>query len=191
MSVVFVTGGLGSGKSTFTKICAKFGAQVLDADKVVSDLYREDKEMVQEIVEILGTDILATDGSVDKKIVAAKIFSNSDLLHKVESIIHPRVRNALEEVARDTDLLVYEIPIINPSTNLDIADYVVVLDTPESLRIERAINRGMTREDALARISQQMKNSFVPEKAIIIENAGDLEELEKSAIKFLNTVKHD
>lgn len=191
MSVVFVTGGLGSGKSTFIKICANLGAQVLDADKVVADLYRDDKEMVIALVEILGPDILDTDGLVDKKKVAAKIFSDSNLLQEVESIIHPRVRKVLEETAKHCELLVYEIPIINASTNLDVADYVVVIDAPETLRIQRAIDRGMTKEDALARISQQAKNSFLPEKAIQIENAGNLEDLEKRAIGFLNMVKYD
>lgn len=191
VSVVFVTGGLGSGKSTFTKMCSNLGAQVLDADKVVADLYRDDKEMVIALVEILGPDILDTDGLVDKKKVAAKIFSDSSLLQEVESIIHPRVRKVLEETAKHCDLLVYEIPIINASTNLDVADYVVVIDAPETLRIQRAIDRGMTKEDALARISQQAKNSFVPEKAIQIENAGNLEDLEKRAIGFLNMVKYD
>jgi dephospho-CoA kinase len=191
VSVVFVTGGLGSGKSTFTKICEKLGAQVLDADKVVADLYRDDKEMVSALVEILGPDILDTDGLVDKKKVAAKIFSNSNLLHEVESIIHPRVRKVLEETAKRCDLLVYEIPIINASTNLDVADYVVVIDAPETLRIQRAIDRGMTKEDALSRISQQAKNSFIPAKAIQIKNVGNLEELEKNAMEFLNMVKYD
>ena len=191
VSVVFVTGGLGSGKSTFTKIAAKLGAQVLDADKVVADLYRDDKEMVSALVEILGPDILDTDGLVDKKKVAAKIFSNSNLLHEVESIIHPRVRKVLEETAKHCDLLFYEIPIINASTNLDVADYVVVIDAPETLRVQRAIDRGMTKEDALARISQQSKNSFIPAKAIQIENVGNLEELEKNAMEFLNMVKYD
>ncbi len=191
VSVVFVSGGLGSGKTLFTKLCAKHGARVLNADEIVKDLYSTDPQMLNELQEILGPEIVDQDGEVDKKLIASLIFSNDALRQKVEAVIHPRVQNRLLNESKSTDLLVYEIPVLNSRTNLSLANYVVYVEAPEGLRLERAVERGMDFEDAKSRIEVQRSNTYVPENAILIQNSGNVDELEKSVINFLAKVSND
>ncbi len=191
VSVVFVSGGLGSGKTLFTQLCAKHGAKVLNADEIVKELYSKDSQMLSELQEILGPEIVNQDGEVDKKLIASLIFSNDTLRQKVEAVIHPRVQNRLLNESKSTDLLVYEIPVLNSRTNLNLADYVVYVEAPEGLRLERAVERGMDFEDAKSRIEVQRSNTYVPENAILIQNSGSVDELEKSVINFLAKVSND
>jgi dephospho-CoA kinase len=189
--VVFVSGGLGSGKTLFTQLCAKHGAKVLNADEIVKELYSKDSQMLSELQEILGPEIVNQDGEVDKKLIATLIFSNDTLRQKVEAVIHPRVQNRLLNESKSTDLLVYEIPVLNSRTNLSLANYVVYVEAPEGLRLERAVERGMDFEDAKSRIEVQRSNTYVPENAILIQNSGSVDELEKSVINFLAKVSND
>ncbi len=191
VSVVFVSGGLGSGKTLFTQLCAKHGAKVLNADEIVKELYSKDSQMLSELQEILGPEIVDQDGEVDKKLIASLIFSNDTLRQKVEAVIHPRVQNRLLNESKSTDLLVYEIPVLNSRTNLSLANYVVYVEAPEGLRLERAVERGMDFEDAKSRIEVQRSNTYVPENAILIQNSGSVDELEKSVINFLAKVSND
>jgi dephospho-CoA kinase len=191
VTVVFVTGGLGSGKSTFTQLCAKHGAQVLDADQIVNDLYKKDKDMVSQLAEILGPSILSETGEVIKGEIAAKVFNDAGLLDKVEKVIHPKVRKVLEKTAISAKLLVYEIPVLNVETDLNIADFVVVVTAPAETRLSRAIARGMSREDALARMERQKANQYIPPNAVIVENSGDISDLECAVIDFLGRVSND
>ncbi len=191
VSVVFVSGGLGSGKTLFTQLCAKHGAKVLNADEIVKELYATDSQMLSELQEILGPEIVNQDGEVDKKLIASLIFSNDTLRQKVEAVIHPRVQNRLLNESKSTDLLVYEIPVLNSRTNLSLANYVVYVEAPEGLRLERAVERGMDFEDAKSRIEVQRSNTYVPENAILIQNSGSVDELEKSVINFLAKVSND
>ncbi len=191
VSVVFVSGGLGSGKTLFTQLCAKHGARVLNADEIVKDLYSTDPQMLNELQEILGPEIVDQDGEVDKKLIASLIFSNDALRQKVEAVIHPRVQKRLLNESKSTDLLVYEIPVLNSRTNLSLANYVVYVEAPEGLRLERAVERGMDFEDAKSRIEVQRSNTYVPENAILIQNSGSVDELEKSVINFLAKVSND
>ena len=191
VTVVFVSGGLGSGKTLFTQLCAKHGAKTLNADEIVKDLYESDSQMLHELQEILGPEIVDRNGVVNKKLIASKIFSRDSLRQEVEAVIHPRVQSRLLNESNNSELLVYEIPVLNSKTNLDLADYVVVVDAPEELRIERAVTRGMDIEDAKSRINAQKSNLIVPENAIVISNTGSQEELEESAVKFLAMVAND
>lgn len=188
MTVVFVTGGLGSGKSTFTDMLARLGAQVLSADEVVANLYETDSPMVSQIVKILGREILDDGGKISKKKIANKIFTDSNLLAQIEAIIHPRVRAELEKQAKKHQLLVYEIPVIKRGTDLSLADYVVDISAPEYLRLERAVARGMDMHDAQSRIAIQEANTYLPPNAIEISNAGDLSSLNAKAVKFYESI---
>ncbi len=191
VTVVYVSGGLGSGKSTFTHLCAKHGIKTLNADEIVNHLYLEDIEMVEQIESILGTDIKHPDGSVNKQFIASQIFSNKELRERVESIIHPKVQSYLQNIVSKQKNLVYEIPVLNSKTNLSLADYVVIVEAPVQTRIDRAVARGMTFDDATARIQVQAENSFVPANAIHIANDGTLRDLEVSVEAFLQRVLND
>jgi dephospho-CoA kinase len=191
VTVIFVSGGIGSGKSSFTALCAERGWTVLDADKVVAELYANDEIMVAELSQILGPGVRDTAGNVDKEFIANKIFKDASLLKQVESVIHPRVQKVLALRSKDVSSLVYEIPIINQQTNLELADYVAVITASEQTRLERLLAKGMEISDAKNRIQTQNRQTFVPKKAFIIENNGSLSDLSIEVDKFMVRLAND
>lgn len=189
--IIFVTGGLGSGKSTFTRICAKNGFETLSADEIVDDLYANNREMVLRLKKLLGADIVDEDGVVSKSKIAERVFSDSTLLKEVESIIHPLVREVLNQHAKNADFLFYEIPVVSEQTDLSNADYVVVITADEATRINRAVSRGMKLEDAEKRIAAQQNNSFSHPRIIEIPNNGSVESFEELVNRFLKDILND
>lgn len=189
--IIFVTGGLGSGKSTFTRICAKNGFETLSADEIVDDLYENNREMVLRLKKLLGADIVDEDGVVSKSKIAERVFSDSTLLKEVESIIHPLVREVLNQHAKNADFLFYEIPVVSEQTDLSNADYVVVITADEATRINRAVSRGMKLEDAEKRIAAQQNNSFSHPRIIEIPNNGSVESFEELVNRFLKDILND
>lgn len=189
--IIFVTGGLGSGKSTFTRICAKNGFETLSADEIVDDLYANNREMVLRLKKLLGADIVDEDGVVSKSKIAERVFSDSTLLKEVESIIHPLVREVLNQHAKNADFLFYEIPVVSEQTDLSNADYVVVITADEATRINRAVSRGMKLEDAEKRIAAQQNNSFSHPRIIEIPNNGSVESFEELVNRFLKDISND
>ena len=191
VAVIFVTGGLGSGKSTFSSIAAKRGIKTLNADAIVDELYRTDLDLIERLKILLGQDIVDDKNQILKSKIAEKIFDSRSLLKKVEELVHPLVRGYLLHEIANSPTLVFEIPIINESTDLTPADYLVVITTDEHRQVKRAIARGMTQEDAEKRIAMQKLNAISVPSAIYIPNNGSFEEFEKSVDKFLDTVIND
>lgn len=191
VAVIFVTGGLGSGKSTFSKIAAERGIKTINADAIVDELYRTDLDLIERLKILLGQDIVDDKNQILKSKIAEKIFNSSILLRKVEELVHPLVRGYLLHEIANSPSLVFEIPIINESTDLTPADHLVVITTDEPLQVKRAIARGMTQEDAEKRIAIQKLNSFSVPSAIYMTNNGSFEEFEKAVNRFLDTVIND
>ena len=182
MSVIFVTGRIGSGKSVFTKCLQDLGATVVDADKIVADLYEKNPQMVAEIEKVLGRSIRDHSGNVNKDIIAQQIFSDDELRKNIERIIHPLVRKEMESsISKSNGVYVYEIPVVTADTDLKLATKIVVIDAPEELRRKRLIQRGMHLADIDARIASQSRNQVQIKDAIYISNTSSLEDLKQAA----------
>ena len=182
MSVIFVTGRIGSGKSVFTKCLQDLGATVVDADKIVADLYEKNPQMVAEIEKVLGRSIRDHSGNVNKEIIAQQIFADDELRKNIERIIHPLVRKEMESsISKSNGVYVYEIPVVTADTDLKLATKIVVIDAPEELRRKRLIQRGMHLADIDARIASQSRNQVQIKDAIYISNTSSLEDLKQAA----------
>lgn len=182
MSVIFVTGRIGSGKSVFTKCLQDLGATVVDADKIVADLYEKNPQMVAEIEKVLGRSIRDHSGNVNKEIIAQQIFADDELRKNIERIIHPLVRKEMESsISKSNGVYVYEIPVVTADTDLKLATKIVVIDAPEELRRKRLIERGMHLADIDARIASQSRNQVQIKDAIYISNTSSLEDLKQAA----------
>src|SRR5262252_7832820 len=141
---VGLTGGIGAGKGEVARRLAGYGALVIDAD---------------EVVEAFGAGVLRPDGSLDREHLGEIVFSDTALRGRLNAIIHPRVgerMREIEETAGDQDVVVHEIPLLAENGLAGAFDVVVVVDAPPEVQVERLGNiRGMTRPQALARMSAQ------------------------------------
>lgn len=95
--IIGIMGGIGSGKSTVANEFEKLGCKIINADKIAHDLL-EENNVRQEVVGILGNDIIDSEGNIDRKKIAEIVFNNSELLFKLNNIIHPGVLQKTEEL---------------------------------------------------------------------------------------------
>ncbi|MFM9121513.1 MAG: dephospho-CoA kinase [Actinomycetota bacterium] len=195
MILIGLTGGIGSGKSEVSRLLAARGAEIVDADVVVRDLQRPGGEVFAKMVELLGPEIVGADGTLDRAVVAKKVFSDSDLLTKLNSLIHPIVRRVMNdrvESLRATDkVVVLDIPLLveNPREGLD-GVLVVDLDTETAIR-RLTEQRNMSADDARARIEKQAsRESRLKIADHVVDNSGDraklAEQVEKAWVWILS-----
>lgn len=186
MIVVGLTGGIGSGKSTVSKLLAERGAVIVDADAIVHELQRPGTPVLAAIAERFGADIIAIDGALDRAKLAEVAFADADSLKALNKIVHPAVQ--AEMAARvlaeaDTDhVVVLDIPLLKAEhrqRNGMVA--VLVVDVPVDVAVERVVaQRGMDEADARARIANQIPRD--ERRALadrVIDNSGDLQSLER------------
>jgi dephospho-CoA kinase len=156
-----VTGGIGSGKSYLVRLMSALGIPSYIADSRAKELYRTNRVLLSKLADLLGDDIISHDG-VRRDVMATRIFSNPELLSKVNNIVHPEV---LKDFYKWRDLMdsegynvvIYESAIFleNPRFR-KIADKVIVVVAPEGERIRRVIRRDSISEDQVrARMDRQ------------------------------------
>lgn len=186
MIIVGLTGGIATGKSTVAGIFAKGGATVLDGDEVVRELQVPGTKVFEATVEAFGPDILQRDGTINRKLLGEIVFRDERLRRRLETIVHPALVVAVEERLAELriqgiPICVVELPLLIESGSEGRFDWVVVVTAPEEVQVTRLMtDRGLSREEALARIHTQMPLSEKVKRAdFVIENGGDLQETER------------
>ena len=166
--VLGVTGGIASGKSEVCRILAKNGFLWIDADQETHTVLR-DERVVQKIVAEFGSDILCTgagEDKIDRKKLGKVVFTDTKALRTLEEIVHPAVLNAIyHRVNDEKGSVVIEAIKLFSSGVWKVCDFVWLVTASEEVRINRLIEkRGLTREDAVQRITAQKQNDWEPEK---------------------------
>ena len=184
MILIGLTGGIGCGKSEVSRLLERHGAVIVDADLIVRELQQPGAEIFRRMFEMFGDKVVAADGSLDRAAVANEVFKDTEILGKLNLLIHPVVRRVMNERVekyRDTDkVVVLDIPLLveNPREGLD---GILVVDLDPQIAIERIVDqRKMSIDDAKARVSRQ--SSREQRLAIanhVIDNSGDRDALAK------------
>ncbi len=184
MILLGLTGGIGSGKSTVSQLLAARGAVIIDADAITRELQAPGAPLLGEISARFGSSVISADGSLDRAALAAIVFTDSDALTDLNKIVHPAVAKEMDRrlaEQRTTDnVVVLDIPLLaeNPRRGLS---GIVVVDVPVEVAVERLVTqRGMSRDDAEARIAKQASREDRLKIAdMVIDNSGDLSALER------------
>ncbi len=191
--VVGLSGGIGTGKSTVSRMLAELGAVVVDADAIVHRLQAAGSPLLDEIAAAFGSDVLAAEGGLDRKRLADLVFRDPAARARLNAIVHPRVG---VEMARElaaareagAPLVVLDIPLLfegraagTGSASALGFDATVLVYAPRERQIERTLARdGGTREDIERRLAAQLP---IDEKRAlaeyVIDNAGSLDETER------------
>ncbi len=179
---VGLTGGIGSGKSTAARELERLGAIVVDADELARAVVEPGTPGLAAVVEEFGADVLLADGSLDRAALGRVVFADHDALRRLGEITHPLV--AAESVQRTLDapreaIVVHDVPLIVENGLAGDYDVVVVVGADEAVRADRVVRqRGMAREDALARIRAQADDDARRAVADVwLDNGGTEEEL--------------
>ena len=181
---VGLTGGIGAGKSTVADLLVAHGARLVDADVIAREVVAPGGPAHQALVDRFGTGILDGEGGIDRAAVASLVFGHPEALADLNAITHPAI--GIEMMARrdrfagTDDIVVLDIPLLRAvhRQTLDLAS-VVVVDTPTELALERLVTvRGMSADDARARIDSQPDRRTRLEGAdLVVDNSGDHDHL--------------
>ncbi|OPG11432.1 dephospho-CoA kinase [Microbispora sp. GKU 823] len=188
MLKVGLTGGIGSGKSEVSRRLAARGAVVVDADKIAREVVEPGTPGLAEIVEAFGEDVLRPDGTLDRERLGAIVFADAEKLKVLNGIVHPKVGERSEQLQReapDDAVVVYDVPLLAENNLAALYDVVIVVDTPDEVRLERLLRfRGMPEADARARIAAQASREDRLRIAdIVIRNEGSLDDLDAQVDK--------
>ena len=141
---VAITGGIGAGKSEALRSFARHGAATVSSDEIVHELLRHD-EVKQAVVERLGPGVLAADGSLDRRAIAAVVFADPEALAALEGLLHPLVsaeylrwREQLAALPNPPRVCVTEVPLLYEVGSDEHFDKVVVITAPAEVRRDRS-----------------------------------------------------
>lgn len=181
---VGLTGGVASGKSAVSAILDELGAVVVDADVLAREAVGPGTDGLQEVVEAFGPEVLTDQGELDRPAMAAIVFADAEKRRVLEAIIHPRVRARgaeIEASAGPDDVVVHDIPLLAETGQADGFDAVIVVDVPTETQVERMVDlRGMTREEAEARVAAQAtREERLAIATHVVDNTGSLEDLRR------------
>jgi dephospho-CoA kinase len=189
-----LTGGIGSGKSTVSRLLAERGAVVVDADAIAREVVEPGTPGLAAVVAAFGEEVLGEDGSLDRPALGAIVFADPDARGRLNAIVHPLVRERAAELAAavpEDGVVVHDVPLLVESGQARAGrdggahDLVLVVETDLETRLERLVRRGMTEDDARARIAVQATDDERRAVAdVVLDNSGTPGELAAQVDRF-------
>ena len=182
--IVAVSGGIGSGKSSVTRVFASLGAVTADADAIARVILEPGEPTLTEVARAFGEDLLREDGSLDRALLASRVFGGDgadERVARLNAITHPAIEARAWEIlggAPEGAVAVYDIPLLIEGDHAQRFGAVVIVDAPLDVRIKRLEDRGVPPEDARARIRAQASSDERRAIAHVwIDNCGSADDL--------------
>lgn len=197
MLIVGLTGGVASGKSVVSQVWKEEGAHLIDADRIARELVQPRTPAWKALVKAFGKDILQEDGSIHRKKLATRVFSNPVERELLNRILHPRIKREIDRRIKGIGqkgpkaIVVIDAALLVETGYYRDVDKVVVVTSTKKQQIERLRRREqMAQETARGIIDSQIRGEERIKVAdIIIRNEGSLEEIEKKAKGVLQKLK--
>ncbi|MBL1293305.1 MAG: dephospho-CoA kinase [Thiotrichales bacterium] len=181
MLIIGLTGGIGSGKSTIAEIFIELGVPCCDADEFARSLTQADSPALQEIRETFGSEIITNDGQLDRQQLRKLIFSDPDERKKLETILHPRIRQKIQQWVKEqtSSYCVVSVPLLAENYNHYPFDRIIVVQLAQASQRKRTAIRDKVDESAIQAIitnqaSEQQRLAIADD---LIDNNGDIHAL--------------
>ncbi|MCG7419703.1 dephospho-CoA kinase [Macrococcus epidermidis] len=183
VTVIGLTGGIASGKSTVANFLSENGFVIVDADIASRKAVEAGSSGLEEIRTVFGDGVIQEDGTLNRKALGEIIFKDKNQREKLNAIVHPRVRDIMEAekeagLALDKPV-VMDIPLLFENKLEHTVDEVWVVYVPKEVQIERLMARNqLSLEEAESRVSSQLSIEEKKQKADkVIDNSGSLQSL--------------
>ena len=183
-----LTGGIGSGKSTVSRLLAAHGAVIVDADAIAREVVEPGTPGLAAVVDAFGPTVVSADGSLDRPALAGVVFADPEARRRLDAIVHPLVRARATEVAAAAPpdaVVVNDVPLLVETGQAAAYDLVLVVEADPDTRVARLVDRGLTAEDARARMAAQASDEQRRSVAdVVLDNSGTPDELAAQVDRF-------
>ncbi|HDC3808199.1 TPA: dephospho-CoA kinase [Staphylococcus aureus] len=189
--VIGLTGGIASGKSTASELLSVFGFKVVDADKAAREAVKKGSKGLAQVREVFGDEAIDENGEMNRRYMGDLVFNHPEKRLELNAIIHPIVRDIMEEEKQEYLKqgynVIMDIPLLFENELENTVDEVWVVYTSESIQMDRLMQRNnLSLEDAKARVYSQIsidKKSRMADH--VIDNLGDKLELKQNLERLL------
>jgi dephospho-CoA kinase len=197
MLIVGLTGGVASGKSAVSQILREEGVYLIDADQIARELVQPHTPTWKVLIRVFGKEILEKDGTLHRKKLAAKVFSDTQQRNLLNQILHPRIKKEMNRRVKEIGQKdPGAIVVIDAALLVELGDHremdkVIVVTSTEAQQIERLRERdGLEKEEARKILSSQMSHEEKLKVAdFVIGNEGSLEETRRKAKEVFQELK--
>ena len=190
---VGLTGGIGAGKSTVADLFSQKGAVVIRSDELARQVIEPQTPGFQQVIDRFGKEFVNSEGYIDRAKLAQIVFQDDAALKDLENIVHPLVRSKTNQIMdqhTSETIIVNEIPLLLEKKMESLFDFLVIVISSEKNRLERLSQRGLTTEQATARMSKQVSDDERKAAAdFLIVNDGNLDQLEVDVEKIWQTLQ--
>jgi len=197
MLIVGLTGGVASGKSVISQILKEEGAYLIDADQIARELVQPRRPTWTALIKAFGKGIVQKDGSIDRKKLAVKVFSDPGQRELLNRILHPRIKKEMDRRLKAIGqkdpkaMVVIDAPLLIETGDHREMDKVIVVTSTEAQQMERLKERaGIDQEEARRIIASQVPTEEKLKVAdFVIGNEGSLEDVERKAKEVFQALK--
>ena len=195
--IVGLTGGIATGKSTFSAELRRLGFLVLDADETAREVTVPGSEALAQIVEAFGEEFVLETGELDRERMGELVFSDAEQRRRLNEIVHPKVRDRMWEQAREhvkgdaTRIVVLDVPLLIEGGTHKLVDVTVLVYVPESLQQARLMQRHGW-DEATARRRMDAQLSIEEKRAVadvVLDNSGTPDEVPELAARLVEILK--
>jgi dephospho-CoA kinase len=181
--IIGLTGSIASGKSTVSNMLKEKGYPIVDADKIARQVVEPGTPVIKEIAEHFGAEVLNEDGSLNREKLGERIFKSEEERKKLNSIIHPAIRNEMirqkeQWISKGAGTVILDIPLLFESKLQSFVEKIIVVSVTPEIQKQRLIARNeLNEQEAADRINSQLL--MVEKEAgadAVIDNNGTIEE---------------
>jgi dephospho-CoA kinase len=189
-----VTGGVGSGKSTVSRLFGEWSASVIEADPIGWELLQPESPVYDTVCQAFDAEILDSSGNIDRRRLGRVVFSSREHRQRLDQIIHPfllkELKRRISEVKRIAPIVVVDAALIYEWGIQDWFDMVIAVTAPEGVRLDRLQASGLSREEASDRIRSQIDQEEKAARAdMVIVNEGSLEALRERTAEVWQAIR--
>ena len=188
--LIGITGGIASGKSSFSNFISANDEQVLCADKIIKKIYARPETI--RFIKSLQPSAVESSGKINFKKLRSLVFSDKNLKNTLENYLHPQIKDIfLGEVIPSKKRVFYDVPLLFEKNMQDHFDYIILITTPKSEQLKRISQRDNSSPELIKKIlaSQIGQEEKKSRSDYIVENNSDLDYLKTEAKKVLDLIK--